>query len=79
MRKKSSTYDRSDGVDCVKDRNFLDTVMEFEQQLESMQLQFRDLKEFVAIMMEEHQTLQHRKPSFTTASRRNALNKEAVS
>jgi regulator of replication initiation timing len=42
----------------VKDRNFLDTVMEFEQQLESMQQQFGDLKRFVAHMMEEHQTLQ---------------------
>ena len=43
---------------CVKDRNFLDTVMEFEQQLESMQQQFGALKQFVAHMMEEHQTLQ---------------------
>ena len=43
---------------CVKDRNFLDTVMEFEQQLESMQQQFSALKQFVAHMMEEHQTLQ---------------------
>jgi regulator of replication initiation timing len=42
----------------VKDRNFLDTVMEFEQQLESMQQQFGALKQFVAHMMEEHQTLQ---------------------
>jgi regulator of replication initiation timing len=42
----------------VKDRNFLDTVMEFEQQLESMQQQFNALKQFVAHMMEEHQTLQ---------------------
>jgi len=42
----------------VKDRNFLDTVMEFEQQLESMQKQFEALKKFVALMMEEHQTLQ---------------------
>jgi len=45
-------------VACVKDRNFLDTVMEFEQQLESMQQQFNALKQFVAHMMEEHQTLQ---------------------
>ena len=43
---------------CVKDRNFLYTVMEFEQQLESMQQQFNALKQFVAHMMEEHQTLQ---------------------
>ncbi|MGG0658024.1 DNA replication initiation control protein YabA [Rummeliibacillus pycnus] len=42
----------------MKDRNFLDTVMEFEQQLESMQKQFEALKKFVALMMEEHQTLQ---------------------
>lgn len=43
---------------CVKDRNFLETVMEFEQQLESLQQQFSDLKKFVAHMVEEHQTLQ---------------------
>ena len=42
----------------MKDRNFLDTVMEFEQQLETMQQQFNALKQFVAHMMEEHQTLQ---------------------
>jgi regulator of replication initiation timing len=42
----------------VKDRNFLDTVMGFEQQLESLQGQFHALKEFVALMMEEHQSLQ---------------------
>lgn len=42
----------------LKDRNFLDTVMDFEQQLESMQEQFNALKHFVAHMMEEHQTLQ---------------------
>lgn len=42
----------------MEDRNFLDTVMEFEQQLESMQKQFEALKKFVALMMEEHQTLQ---------------------
>ncbi|OCS84840.1 DNA replication initiation control protein YabA [Caryophanon tenue] len=42
----------------MKDRNFLDTVMEFEQQLEVMQTQFSTLKQFVAHMMEEHQTLQ---------------------
>lgn len=40
------------------DRNFLDTIIEFEKQLESTQLQFRALKEFVAIMVEEQQTLQ---------------------
>ncbi len=42
----------------MKDRNLLDTVMEFEQQLESMHQQFNALKQFVAHMMEEHQTLQ---------------------
>ncbi|MBS7345284.1 MAG: DNA replication initiation control protein YabA [Caryophanon sp.] len=42
----------------MKDRNFLDTVMEFEQQLEVMQEQFSTLKQFVAHMMEEHQALQ---------------------
>ena len=42
----------------MKDRNFLDTVMEFEQQLESVHKQFGALKKFVAHMMEEHQTLQ---------------------
>ncbi len=42
----------------MKDHNFLDTIMEFEQQLESMQQQFSALKQYVAHMMEEHQTLQ---------------------
>ena len=42
----------------VKDRNFLDSVMEFEQQLESLQLQYNELKQFVAHMVEEHQTIQ---------------------
>lgn len=42
----------------MKDRNFLDTVMEFEQQLELMQKQFEVLKNSVASMMEEHQALQ---------------------
>ena len=54
----------------VKDRNFLDTVMEFEQQLESMQQQFSDLKQFVAHMMEEHQTLQTENLHLRTAFRR---------
>ena len=40
------------------DRNFLETVIEFEKHLESTQLQFRALKEFVAIMLEERQALQ---------------------
>jgi regulator of replication initiation timing len=39
------------------DRNFFDTITEFEKQLESTQLQFRALKEFVAIMVEERQAL----------------------
>ena len=42
----------------MKDRNFLDTVMEFEQQLEAMQEQFGALKQFVALMMEEHKALE---------------------
>lgn len=42
----------------MKDRNFLDSVMEFEQQLESLQQQFNDFKQYVAHMVEEHQTLQ---------------------
>lgn len=42
----------------MKDRNFLDRVMEFEQSLESMQQQFRGLKEVVAHMMEENHSLQ---------------------
>ncbi len=45
-------------VAWVKDRNFLDTVMEFEQQLEAMQEQFGALKQFVALMMEEHKALE---------------------
>ncbi|CAM5617106.1 Initiation-control protein YabA OS=Lysinibacillus sphaericus OX=1421 GN=yabA PE=3 SV=1 [Lysinibacillus sphaericus] len=42
----------------MNDRNFLDTVMEFEQQLEAMQAQFGALKQFVALMMEEHKALE---------------------
>ncbi|HWK22925.1 MAG TPA: DNA replication initiation control protein YabA [Ureibacillus sp.] len=42
----------------MKDRNFLDTVMEFETQLESLQQQYNDLKKFVAHMVEEHQAIQ---------------------
>ncbi len=42
----------------MKDRNFLDTVMEFEQQLESLQQQYNDLKKFVAHMVEDHQAIQ---------------------
>lgn len=42
----------------MNDRNFLDTVMEFEKQLESLQQQFDEVKSFVAHMVEEHQTLQ---------------------
>ena len=40
------------------DRNFFDTIIDFEKQLESTQLQFRALKEFVAIMVEEREALQ---------------------
>lgn len=43
---------------CVKDRNFLDIVMEFEQQLELLQQQYNDLKQYVAHMVEEHQAVQ---------------------
>lgn len=43
---------------CVKDRNFLDIVMEFEQQLELLQQQYNDLKQYVAHMVEEHQAIQ---------------------
>ncbi len=56
--KKTKCNGLNNGVIYVKDRNFLETVMEFEQQLESLQGQFHALKEFVAFMMEEHQSLQ---------------------
>lgn len=42
----------------MKDRNFLETVMEFEQQLESLQQQYNDLKKYVAHMVEDHQAIQ---------------------
>ena len=42
----------------MKDRNFLDSVMEFEQQLESLQQQYNGLKKYVAQMVEEHQAIQ---------------------
>lgn len=42
----------------MKDRNFLDIVMEFEQQLELLQQQYNDLKQYVAHMVEEHQAVQ---------------------
>jgi regulator of replication initiation timing len=42
----------------LKERNFLDRVMEFEQELESMQKQFRELIGFVAQMTEENHSLQ---------------------
>jgi regulator of replication initiation timing len=42
----------------VKDQNFLDRVMEFEQSLESIQKQFSGLKEVVAHMLEENHSLQ---------------------
>ena len=42
----------------MKEGNFLDRVMEFEQQLESMQKQFRELIGFVAQMTEENHSLQ---------------------
>ncbi|SIT93415.1 DNA replication initiation control protein YabA [Edaphobacillus lindanitolerans] len=42
----------------MKDRNFLDKVMEFGQQLESANRQFAELKESVAQVMEENHSLQ---------------------
>ena len=42
----------------LKEGNFLDRVMEFEQQLGSMHKQFRDLMGFVAEMTEENHSLQ---------------------
>lgn len=42
----------------LKDRNFLDSIMEFEQQLETLQQEFNEIKKYVAHMVEEHQSLQ---------------------
>lgn len=42
----------------LKEGNFLDKVMDFEQQLESMHKQFRELMGFVAKMTEENHSLQ---------------------
>ncbi|WP_285853427.1 DNA replication initiation control protein YabA [Sporosarcina luteola] len=42
----------------MKEGNFLDRVMEFEQQLEAMHEQFRELIGFVAKMTEENHSLQ---------------------
>lgn len=42
----------------MKEGNFLDRVIEFEQQLGSMHTQFRDLMGFVAKMTEENHSLQ---------------------
>lgn len=42
----------------MKDRNFLESVMEFERQLESLQQQYNDLKKYVAHMVEDHQAIQ---------------------
>ncbi|WP_212391878.1 DNA replication initiation control protein YabA [Sporosarcina beigongshangi] len=42
----------------MKERNFLDRVMEFEQQLGSMHKQFHELIGFVAQMTEENHSLQ---------------------
>jgi regulator of replication initiation timing len=42
----------------LKERNFLDRIMEFEQQLESTHKQFRELIGFVAQMTEENHSLQ---------------------
>ncbi|MFC5543250.1 MAG: DNA replication initiation control protein YabA [Bacilli bacterium] len=42
----------------MRDRNFLDAIMEFEQQLETLQQQFHEIKKSVAHMVEEYQSLQ---------------------
>ena len=42
----------------MKERNFLDRVMDFDQQLESMHKQFREIIGFVAQMTEENHSLQ---------------------
>lgn len=42
----------------MKERNFLDRVIEFEQQLDSMHKQFRELMGFVAEMTEKNHSLQ---------------------
>lgn len=45
-------------MEKLKERNFLDSIMEFEQQLDSMQKQFRELMGFVAEMTEKNHSLQ---------------------
>ncbi|AYC30862.1 DNA replication initiation control protein YabA [Paenisporosarcina cavernae] len=42
----------------MKDRQFLETVVQFEEQLVTLQKEFTALKDFVAIMMEDHQSLE---------------------
>lgn len=42
----------------LRDGNFLDAIMEFEQQLETLQQQFNEIKKSVAHMVEEYQSLQ---------------------
>ncbi|MHA6260501.1 DNA replication initiation control protein YabA [Sporosarcina sp. CAU 1771] len=42
----------------MKERNFLDKVVDFEQQLESMHKQFRELMGSVAKMTEDNHSLQ---------------------
>ena len=42
----------------MKERNFLDRVMEFEEQLDTMHTQFRELMGYIAKMTEENHTLQ---------------------
>ena len=44
--------------ELLKEGNFLDRIMEFEQQLGSMHKQFRDLMGFVAEMTEKNNSLQ---------------------
>lgn len=45
-------------MEKLKERNFLDRVMDFENQLESMHKQFRELMVFVADMTEKNHALQ---------------------
>lgn len=42
----------------LEEKNFLDSIMEFEQQLESMHQQFRELMVFVAEMKEKNHSLE---------------------
>lgn len=50
-------YRKNNEVAALKDKNFLDRVMEFEQQLQQMQEQFAEIIGHVAKMTEENHTL----------------------